>query len=40
MEYHPVVQKIKELLAGQQIKYDYFEHEPVRTSEEAAQTGL
>lgn len=36
MEYHPVVQKIKELLESRQIKYDYFEHEPVRTSEEAA----
>lgn len=36
MEYHLVVQKIKELLEGQKIKYDYFEHEPVRTSEEAS----
>jgi len=36
MKYHPVVQKIKELLESRQIKYDYFEHEPVRTSEEAS----
>ena len=36
MELHSVVQKIKELLESHQIKYGYFEHEPVRTSEEAA----
>jgi len=36
MQYHPVVYKIKELLESRQIKYEYFEHEPVRTSEEAA----
>ncbi|PIS22748.1 hypothetical protein COT50_00235, partial [candidate division WWE3 bacterium CG08_land_8_20_14_0_20_41_10] len=36
MEFHPVVQIIKELLNNRQIKYDYFEHEPVRTSEEAS----
>lgn len=35
MEFHPVVSKIKDLLESRQIKYDYFEHEPVRTSEEA-----
>lgn len=36
MEFHPIVQKIKKLLESRQIKYGYFEHEPVRTSEEAA----
>lgn len=36
MMFHPVVQKIKELLESRQIKYDCFEHEPVRTSEEAS----
>lgn len=36
MEYHPVVQKIKDLLESRQIKYDLFEHTPVRTSEEAS----
>lgn len=36
MEFHPVVQKIKELLESRQVLYDYFEHEPVRTSEEAS----
>lgn len=36
MEFHPVVQKIKALLESRHIKYDYFEHEPVRTSEEAS----
>lgn len=36
MEFHQVLQKIKDLLESRQIKYDYFEHEPVRTSEEAS----
>ena len=36
MDFHPVVQKIKDLLEGRQVTYDYFEHEPVRTSEEAS----
>ena len=36
MDFHPVVQKIKDLLEGGQVPYDYFEHEPVRTSEEAS----
>ena len=36
MEFHPVVQKIKDLLEDRKIPYDYFEHEPVRTSEEAS----
>ena len=36
MEFHPVVQKIKDLLEDRQVPYDYLEHEPVRTSEEAS----
>lgn len=36
MEYHPVVNKILELLKENQFWYETFEHEPVRTSEEAA----
>jgi len=36
MDFHPVVQKIKDLLEDRQVPYDYFEHEPVRTSEEAS----
>ena len=36
MDHHPVVQNIKDLLDSLQIKYEYFEHEPVRTSEEAS----
>jgi len=36
MDCHPIVQKIKELLESRQIKYELFEHEPVRTSEEAS----
>lgn len=35
MEYHPVVQKIKSLLEENNIQYKFFEHEAVRTSEEA-----
>ena len=36
MVYHPVVGKIKELLAAHGAWFETFEHEPVRTSEEAA----
>ncbi len=35
-EFHPVVQKIRDLLDVHQIAYKTFEHEAVRTSEEAA----
>lgn len=35
--YHPVVQKIKDLLTERAAWFETFEHEPVRTSEEAAQ---
>lgn len=36
MKYHPVVQKIKNLLEKEKVWFETFEHEPVRTSEEAA----
>lgn len=36
MQYHPVVSKITRLLADAGMWYETFEHEPVRTSEEAA----
>jgi Ala-tRNA(Pro) deacylase len=36
MEYHPVVGKITELLTHEDCWFETFEHEPVRTSEEAA----
>lgn len=36
MNYHPVVEKIKSLLKENNIDFETFEHEPVRTSEEAA----
>lgn len=36
MEYHPVVEKIKEILRESHCWFETFEHEPVRTSEEAA----
>ncbi len=36
IEYHPVVEKIKQLLDQHQCAYSTFEHEAVRTSEEAA----
>lgn len=36
MALHLIVQKIRDLLESRQIKFDYFEHEPVRTSEEAS----
>ena len=34
--YHPTVDRVKNLLASHQIEFDFFDHEPVRTSEEAA----
>jgi Ala-tRNA(Pro) deacylase len=37
-QFHPVVGKIKYLLDQQGVKYQTFEHEAVRTSEEAAAT--
>ncbi len=36
MDFHTVVQKVRNLLEDRKIPYDYFEHEPVRTSEEAS----
>lgn len=36
MEFHPLVARIKDLLEQNHIWFDYFEHEPVRTSQEAA----
>lgn len=36
MEYHPTVEKIKNLLKEHSCWFETFEHEPVRTSEEAA----
>jgi len=36
MEYHTLVQKIKNLLEENKVWFETFEHEPVRTSEEAA----
>lgn len=35
-EYHPVVSKIRAALDEHRYEYETFEHEPVRTSEEAA----
>ena len=40
MDYHPVVGKIKELIGKNQLWCESFEHEPVRTSEEAAKTRI
>lgn len=37
MDYHPVAAKIAELLAKCDAWHETFEHEPVRTSEQAAQ---
>ena len=34
--YHPTVQRIKDFLNHHSVNYKCFEHEPVRTSEEAA----
>jgi Ala-tRNA(Pro) deacylase len=36
MQYHKVVSQIEELLKARNISYKKFEHEPVRTSEEAS----
>lgn len=36
MEYHKTVEKIKKILEENSIEFETFEHEPVRTSEEAA----
>lgn len=36
MTYHPTVEKIKSLLDANSCWYETFEHEPVRTSEEAS----
>ena len=40
MTYHKTVQKIIELLKQDNIWFETFEHEPVRTSEEAAKTRI
>lgn len=36
MTYHPLTEKIKNILTEKGIKFETFEHEPVRTSEEAS----
>lgn len=36
MSYHPTVEKIKSLLKENSAEFETFEHEPVRTSEEAS----
>jgi len=36
MKYHPVTEKIKNILEEHNAWYETFEHKPVRTSEEAA----
>lgn len=38
MPYHPVTKQITDLLDENNMWYETFEHEPVRTSEEAAET--
>jgi len=38
MKYHKVTEKIKDLLVANNCWFETFEHEPVRTSEEAAKT--
>jgi len=38
MDYHQVVSQIKELLSKNNVWFETFEHEAVRTSEEAAKT--
>lgn len=38
MEYHPVTKQITDLLQQNNCWFETFEHEPVRTSEEAAKT--
>lgn len=37
MDYHPLVERIKSLFEKNNFWFESFEHEPVRTSEEAAQ---
>lgn len=37
MNYHPVSEKIKKLLEDNQMWFERFEHQPVRTSKEASQ---
>jgi hypothetical protein len=36
MEYHPIAKQITDILDAQGAWYETFEHEPVRTSEQAA----
>ncbi len=36
MDYHPIVAKIRSVLDARDVSYETFEHEAVRTSEEAA----
>src|SRR5689334_111597 len=36
MQYHKVVEKIKSVLTENSVWFETFEHEPVRTSEDAA----
>lgn len=36
MSYHPLTEKIKSLLTEKGFEFETFEHEPVRTSEEAS----
>lgn len=38
MKFHPVTEEIKATLANNDCWFETFEHEPVRTSEEAAET--
>ncbi|MCL5798364.1 MAG: hypothetical protein M1366_06230 [Patescibacteria group bacterium] len=40
MLYHPVVEKIKNILVKNNLWFETFEHEPVMTSEEAAKVRL
>jgi prolyl-tRNA editing enzyme YbaK/EbsC (Cys-tRNA(Pro) deacylase) len=40
MKYHKVTEKIKTLLTNKNCWFETFEHEPVRTSEEAAKTRI
>lgn len=38
MEYHPIVEKIESILKERSLWFETFQHEAVRTSEEAAKT--
>ena len=40
MNYHPVVEKIKNILIESQIWFETFEHEPVTTSEDASKVRI